>query len=250
MNATTVEIINKYHLSGRSASSYERGGGGGSGYVLTKSSVKVGGYLLGEEYYLSDAYTLMGNQSFPNTGKSGNETGHLGNGYAIIRQIEIRPFPPRPNISSILDFSFSRSDDHIVKDECAKFTFNESGTYSSIVSPGNFIFNANGSSCGQSILGEYRIKNRQNMSINISNNIIISVDDETILIAPGYRSSLNTTISPKFRIFNNYSMYEYICTSIDLAQLSISYYSFIRYSCRYKIHFQFQIFSFLFLLTH
>jgi hypothetical protein len=30
---------------GGSASSYERGGGGGSGYVLTKSSVKVGGYF-------------------------------------------------------------------------------------------------------------------------------------------------------------------------------------------------------------
>ena len=192
----------------------------------------------------------MGNQSFPNTGKSGNETGHLGNGYAIIRQIEIRPYPPRPNISSVLDFSFSRSDNFVVKDEYAKFTFNESGTYSSIVNPGNFIFNANGSSCGQSILGEYRIKNRQNMSINIHTNIIINADDETILIAPGYRSSLNTTISPKFRIFNNYSMYEYICTSIDLAQLSISYYSFNRCSYRYKIHFQFQIFSFLFLLTH
>jgi hypothetical protein len=72
---------------GGSASYNERGGGGGSGYVLTKSSVKVGGYLFGEEYYLSDAYTLSGNQSFPNAGKSGTETCHLGNGYAIIRQI-------------------------------------------------------------------------------------------------------------------------------------------------------------------
>jgi hypothetical protein len=55
---------------GGSASNYECGGGGGSGYVFTNSSVKVGGFLLGEEFYLSN--TLMQNGV------------HSGNGHAII----------------------------------------------------------------------------------------------------------------------------------------------------------------------
>lgn len=58
-------------------------GGGGSGYVLTSSSSKPSGYLLGSEYYLSDASTKAGNTSFPAV-SGGNETGHTGNGYAKI----------------------------------------------------------------------------------------------------------------------------------------------------------------------
>lgn len=54
-------------------------GGGGSGYVLTASSYKPSGYLLGEEYYLANAQTIAGNQSFPAIG-GGTETGHAGNG--------------------------------------------------------------------------------------------------------------------------------------------------------------------------
>jgi hypothetical protein len=55
---------------GGSASNYERGGGGGSGYVFTESSAKVGGYLLGEEFYLSNTSLQSGV--------------NLGNGYANI----------------------------------------------------------------------------------------------------------------------------------------------------------------------
>lgn len=62
-------------------------GGGGSGYVLTDSSYKPTGYLLGSEYYLSNAQTIGGNQSFPSPG-GGNETGHSGNGYARITLVE------------------------------------------------------------------------------------------------------------------------------------------------------------------
>lgn len=63
------------------------GGGGGSGYVLTSTSYKPSGYKLGSEYYLSDAQTIAGNQSFTAPG-GGNETGHSGNGYARITLIE------------------------------------------------------------------------------------------------------------------------------------------------------------------
>lgn len=68
-------------------SSQWRGGGGGSGYVLTASSHKPTGYLLGSEYYLSNAQTIAGNQSFPAPG-GGTETGHSGNGYARITLVE------------------------------------------------------------------------------------------------------------------------------------------------------------------
>lgn len=61
--------------------------GGGSGYVLTASSYKPSGYLLGAEYYLSNAQTIAGNQSFPAPG-GGTETGHSGNGYARITLVE------------------------------------------------------------------------------------------------------------------------------------------------------------------
>jgi len=61
--------------------------GGGSGYVLTASSYKPAGYRLSSEYYLSNAQTIAGNQSFPAPG-GGSETGHSGNGYARITLIE------------------------------------------------------------------------------------------------------------------------------------------------------------------
>lgn len=61
--------------------------GGGSGYVLTASSYKPSGYLLGSEYYLSNAQTIAGNQTFPAPG-GGTETGHSGNGYARITLVE------------------------------------------------------------------------------------------------------------------------------------------------------------------
>lgn len=62
-------------------------GGGGSGYVLTASSYKPSGYLLGSEYYLTDAQSIAGDQSFP-APDGGTETGHRGNGYARITLVE------------------------------------------------------------------------------------------------------------------------------------------------------------------
>ena len=60
-------------------------GGGGSGYVYTSSTATnyPSGCLLNSSYYLTNASTVAGNQSFTdNTGST--VTGHSGNGYARI----------------------------------------------------------------------------------------------------------------------------------------------------------------------
>ena len=60
-------------------------GGGGSGYVYTSSTATnyPSGCLLNSSYYLTNASTVAGNQSF--TDNSGSTvTGHSGNGYARI----------------------------------------------------------------------------------------------------------------------------------------------------------------------
>ena len=61
------------------------GGGGGSGYVYTESTAAScpSGCKLNSTYYLTDASTIAGNQTFkaPN---GTDETGHTGNGYARI----------------------------------------------------------------------------------------------------------------------------------------------------------------------
>lgn len=65
------------------------GGGGGSGFVFTEYTISdvPTGFLLNGDYYLSEAQTIAGNQSFPAPG-GGNETGHSGNGYARITLVE------------------------------------------------------------------------------------------------------------------------------------------------------------------
>mgnify|MGYP005806358275 CR=1 FL=1 len=66
---------------------YWSGAAGGSGYVLTSSSYKPGGYLLGSQYYMTNAQTIAGNTSFT-APAGGTETGHSGNGYARITLVE------------------------------------------------------------------------------------------------------------------------------------------------------------------
>ena len=65
---------------------------GRSGWVYTQAnyntwksgnSTDANKYKLDSNYYLTDASTIAGNSSFPST-SSGNETGHSGNGYARI----------------------------------------------------------------------------------------------------------------------------------------------------------------------
>lgn len=61
------------------------GGGGGSGYVYTSSTASnyPSGCLLNSSYYLTNAQTIAGNQSF--TSPTGSkETGHSGNGFCRI----------------------------------------------------------------------------------------------------------------------------------------------------------------------
>ena len=66
------------------------GGGGGSGYVYTSSTASSypSGCLLDSRYYLTNAQTIGGNTSFTSpTGSS--ETGHSGNGYVRITQLNV-----------------------------------------------------------------------------------------------------------------------------------------------------------------
>ena len=63
--------------------------GGGSGYVYTSSTATnyPSGCQLNSAYYLTDAETIAGNQSFPSR-IGGTETGHTGNGFCRITQLD------------------------------------------------------------------------------------------------------------------------------------------------------------------
>lgn len=75
------------------STNYRGYNGGGSGFVWTGENAPSG-YLLGEEYYLTDAQTIAGNTSF--TAPDGTaETGHSGNGYARVTVLEIYTFGPK-----------------------------------------------------------------------------------------------------------------------------------------------------------
>lgn len=65
------------------------GGGGGSGYVYTSSTASSypSGCLLNSSYHLTNAQTIAGNTSFTAPG-GGAETGHAGNGYARITNLD------------------------------------------------------------------------------------------------------------------------------------------------------------------
>lgn len=81
----------RYSVSSYSTGSDSEGGGGGSGYVYTPTTASnyPSGCLLNSAYYLSNAQTIAGNNSFASpTGSS--ETGHSGNGYCRITVIECK----------------------------------------------------------------------------------------------------------------------------------------------------------------
>lgn len=68
-------------------------GSGGSGWVFTEANYKrwnagnssdANKFLLNSTYYLRSAETISGNKQIPKPNGSGNEEGHLGNGYAKI----------------------------------------------------------------------------------------------------------------------------------------------------------------------
>lgn len=67
----------------------DRGGGGGSGYVYTAKTAAnyPSGNYVNSSYYLTDASTVAGNQSF--TAPDGStETGHSGDGFCRITRIK------------------------------------------------------------------------------------------------------------------------------------------------------------------
>ena len=61
----------------------DRGGGGGSSYILTESSIKPSGYLLDSKYYMTNTVMLSGNTSMPNP-NGGMMIGKTGNGFIRI----------------------------------------------------------------------------------------------------------------------------------------------------------------------
>lgn len=83
--------------------------GGGSGYVYTPTTASnyPSGCLLNSAYYLSNAQTIAGNQSFPSpTGST--ETGHSGNGYVRITKLTDVIYLTHAN-NDIMDFNYTGS---------------------------------------------------------------------------------------------------------------------------------------------
>lgn len=83
--------------------------GGGSGYVYTSATASnyPSGCLLNSAYYLSNAQTIAGNQSFPSP-TGGTETGHSGNGYVRITKLTNIIYLTHAN-NDIMDFNYTGS---------------------------------------------------------------------------------------------------------------------------------------------
>lgn len=83
--------------------------GGGSGYVYTPTTASnyPSGCLLNSAYYLSNAQTIAGNQSFPSP-TGGTETGHSGNGYVRITKLIDAIYLTHAN-NDIMDFNYTGS---------------------------------------------------------------------------------------------------------------------------------------------
>lgn len=83
--------------------------GGGSGYVYTPTTASnyPSGCLLNSAYYLSNAQTIAGNQSFPSP-TGGTETGHSGNGYVKITKLSDVIYLTQAK-NDIMDFNYTGS---------------------------------------------------------------------------------------------------------------------------------------------
>lgn len=83
--------------------------GGGSGYVYTPTTASnyPSGCLLNSAYYLSNAQTIAGNQSFSSP-TGGTETGHSGNGYVRITKLTDVIYLTHAN-NGIMDFNYTGS---------------------------------------------------------------------------------------------------------------------------------------------
>lgn len=94
---------------GGGAGSYGTAGAGGSGYVYTPTTASnyPSGCLLNSAYYLSNAQTIAGNQSFSSP-TGGTETGHSGNGYVRITKLTDVIYLTHAN-NDIMDFNYTGS---------------------------------------------------------------------------------------------------------------------------------------------
>lgn len=83
--------------------------GGGSGYVYTPTTASnyPSGCLLNSAYYLSNAQTIAGNQSFSSP-TGGTETGHSGNGYVRITKLTDVIYLTHAK-NDIMDFNYTGS---------------------------------------------------------------------------------------------------------------------------------------------
>lgn len=83
--------------------------GGGSGYVYTPTTASnyPSGCLLNSAYYLSNAQTIAGNQSFSSP-TGGTETGHSGNGYVRITKLSDVIYLTHAK-NNIMDFNYTGS---------------------------------------------------------------------------------------------------------------------------------------------
>jgi hypothetical protein len=238
---------------GGSASYNNEGGGGGSGYVLTSSSVKPAGYLLNNaKYFLRNTVLLDGSQRFPATDKKGDETGHTGDGYAIITPIIIvpqrTPLPTMLSAPHYLDFSFNNSNGKPVSDIGAQFSFSSSGIYNSRIKPGKYIFYANGSQCGKSVMIEHNFLSAGDMTVNISSDIAITMSNSVFLQVPGYMSSTPQFISKGSKIIFSDDFANYNCTRTEYSSLIITYQLYGGKTCKfYRSSFLFNVIATLIL---
>lgn len=94
---------------GGGGAGYTGGSSGGSGYVYTPTTASnyPSGCLLNSAYYLSNAQTIAGNQSFPSP-TGGTETGHSGNGYVRITKLTDVIYLTHAN-NDIMDFNYTGS---------------------------------------------------------------------------------------------------------------------------------------------
>lgn len=88
---------------------YTGGSSGGSGYVYTSvtASNYPNGCLLNSSYYLSNAQTIAGDQSFPAPSGS-TETGHSGNGHVKITKLSDVIYLTHAK-NNIMDFNYTGS---------------------------------------------------------------------------------------------------------------------------------------------
>ena len=128
-------------------SSHNGGGGGGSGYVYTSSTASnyPSGCLLNSEYYLTNAETIAGNESFLSP-LGEYETGHSGNGYIRITVLEAAVYYDLKD--GIPSSSEIKTDDEIF---CGY-----SGTYKKITLPkGKYKFSVVGAGGGYRTSSDY-----------------------------------------------------------------------------------------------